>query len=111
MRRHSSGDMVYPAPPQRHRRPAGHAAARGQRRCEYGPAMRSRMRRASWAWTRLVSTCRGDWNARLMASRVISWKTARFTGILGFRISRRCQLMASPSLRNLYQFAKGPEMR
>mmetsp|Transcript_3640 Transcript_3640/g.12931 ORF Transcript_3640/g.12931 Transcript_3640/m.12931 type:complete len:83 (-) Transcript_3640:773-1021(-) len=44
------------------------------------PARRSRIRRVSCAWTRLRSMDRNDWNERVMASLVISWKTARFTG-------------------------------
>ena len=40
---------------------------------------------------------RGLLTAWSMAALVISWNTIRFTGTFGFRYSRRCQLIASPS--------------
>ena len=55
------------------------------------------MRRVSWASTRRVSTSRVVFAARWMASLVISWKTIRFTGTVGWSVSSRCQAMASPS--------------
>ena len=55
------------------------------------------MRRVSWASTSEVSMSRVWVAARWMASRVISWKTIRLTGTLGWRVSYRCHAMASPS--------------
>ena len=40
---------------------------------------------------------RGLATARWIASRVISWKTMRLTGTVGFSSSNRCHAMASPS--------------
>ena len=61
------------------------------------PKRRSRIRRASWASTRSMSSSRGFSTASVMALGVISWKTIRRTGTLGLSSSRRCQAMASPS--------------
>ena len=55
------------------------------------------MRRLSWALTRFSSRSCASVMAALIASSVISWNTIRRTGIFGFRISRRCQLIDSPS--------------
>ena len=55
------------------------------------------MRRVSWASTRSVSRSRGLSAAARIADSVISWNTIRRTGTLGFRVSSRCQAMASPS--------------
>ncbi len=55
------------------------------------------MRRVSCASTRRSSISRVSPSARSMASFVISWKTIRRTGTLGFRTSFRCQAIASPS--------------
>ena len=56
------------------------------------------MRRLSWARTRFSST--SSWacaRAPRIASSVISWKTIRRTGTLGFSSCLRCQLIDSPS--------------
>ena len=55
------------------------------------------MRRVSWASTIATSRSRVVLAARWMASLVISWKTIRLTGTLGWSTSSRCHAMASPS--------------
>ena len=55
------------------------------------------MRRVSWASTSFWLSSRGLATAAWIAALVISWKTIRLTGTLGFSTSWRCQAMASPS--------------
>ena len=61
------------------------------------PYSRSRIRRYSYALTRLRSRSRGLDTAAWMAGLVISWNTIRLTGTFGLIVSSRCQAMASPS--------------
>ena len=60
--------------------------------------MRSRMRRACCAFTRLMSMARGSWNAFRIALRVISSNSTRlaFSGSTPSS-SARCHAIASPS--------------
>ncbi|CNL90281.1 Uncharacterised protein [Mycobacterium tuberculosis] len=44
-----------------------------------------------------MSRSRGCSAAARIAGSVISWKTIRFTGMRGLRVSSRCQAIASPS--------------
>ena len=62
------------------------------------PTKRSSTRRACWAITKGMLTCRGLSMARKMAFLVISLKTMRLVlASASPRASCRCQLMASPS--------------
>ncbi len=63
------------------------------------PTIRSSIRLACCAFTRFISTVRGDFTAAFrMAGLVISWKTILLV-VLGSSpsTSHKCQLMASPS--------------
>ena len=61
------------------------------------PYSLSRMRRLSWAFTRLSFTVRACSMASRTASSVTSWNSTRRTGTRGFSTSVRCQLIDSPS--------------
>ena len=62
------------------------------------PTIRSRIRRACWASTRLMSMSRGFSIAFRMAPLVISWKTIRLVcSGFSFSTSYKCHAMASPS--------------
>ncbi len=62
------------------------------------PTKRSRICRACWALTRLISTVRGCLMAFSIASLVISWKTMRLVFVgSSFNTSHKCQAIASPS--------------
>ena len=62
------------------------------------PTIRSRIRRACWASTRLMSILRGCSMAFRMALWVISWKTIRLVcSGCSFSTSYKCHAIASPS--------------